>query len=333
MVAAAVDRIARRIGQSIGAAILGVLAATAELAAEPVEAFPSRPIHIIVPFTPGGGTDVIARKLQPGMQERLGQPVVVENRPGVNARVGANTVAKAEPDGYTVLLTTSGAFVIAPFLGKVPYDSLKDFAPVTLIARSPVLLVAGPRIAARSIADLIALAKSAPGKLMYASSGVGGPPHLSAELLKQAAGFDMLMIPYSSTGDVNVALLRGDVDVAVGALSAVAPTLQQKDVKALGVTSAKRSAVMPDVPTIAETVPGYEMETWFAVVAPAGTPQPIIDKLRAAVIGALRDPAVAEAFARDGAEISTSTPEELRALMRADHAKFGALVKSLNIRD
>src|SRR5271165_3911870 len=143
----------------MAAAVLGVLAASAAIAAEPVEAFPSRPIRIVVPFTPGGGTDLIARKLQPGMQQHLGQPVVVENRPGGNARVGANTVAKAEPDGYTTLLTTSGAFVIAPFLGKVPYDALKDFASVTLIARSPVLLVAGPRIAAQSIADLITLAK------------------------------------------------------------------------------------------------------------------------------------------------------------------------------
>jgi tripartite-type tricarboxylate transporter receptor subunit TctC len=141
------------------------------------------------------------------------------------------------------------------------------------------------------------------------------------------------MIPYSSTGEVNVALLRGDVDVAVGALSAVAPTLQQKDVKALGVTTAKRSAVLPDVPAIGETVPGYEMETWFAVMAPAGTPPAIVDKLRAAVIGALRDPAVAEVVARDGAEISTSTPQELQALVRADYAKYGALVKSLNIKD
>jgi tripartite-type tricarboxylate transporter receptor subunit TctC len=332
-VAAVVNRVALTIGQSIGAAILGIHVATAALAAEPIEAFPSRAIRIVVPFTPGGGTDLIARKLQPGMQERLKQPVVVENRAGGNARIGANTVAKAEPDGYTVLLTTSGAFVIVPFLGTVAYDPLRDFAPVTLIARSPVLLVAGPRIAVRSIADLVALAKSAPGKLIYASSGVGGPPHLSVELLKQAAGFDMLMVPYSSTGEVNVALLRGDVDVAVGALSAVAPTLQQKDVKALGVTTAKRSVVMPDVPAIAETVPGYEMETWFAVAAPAGTPRPIIDKLRAAVIGALRDPAVAEAVARDGAEISTSTPQELEALMRIDYAKYGALVKSLNIKD
>ena len=317
----------------IAAAALGVLAVTGARAAEPVEAFPSRPVRIVVPFTPGGGTDLIARKLQPGMQERLGQPVVVENRPGGNARIGANTVAKAEPDGYTVLLTTSGAFVIVPFLGKVAYDPLRDFAPVTLIARSPVLLVAGPRIAARSVADLIALAKNAPGKLTYASSGVGGPPHLSFELLKQAAGFDMLMIPYSSTGEVDVALLRGDVEAAVGALSAVAPTLQTKDVKALGVTSAKRSAVLPDVPAIAETVPGYEMETWFAVAAPAGTPTPIVDKLRAAILGALRDPAVAEILARDGAEISTGTPQELAALMRADYARYGALVKSLNIKD
>jgi len=332
-VAAVVNRVALTIGPSIGAAILGIHVATAALAAEPIEAFPSRAVRIVVPFTPGGGTDLIARKLQPGMQERLRQPVVVENRAGGNARIGANTVAKAEPDGYTVLLTTSGAFVIVPFLGTVAYDPLRDFAPVTLIARSPVLLVAGPRIAVRSIADLVALAKSAPGRLIYASSGVGGPPHLSVELLKQAAGFDMLMVPYSSTGEVNVALLRGDVDVAVGALSAVAPTLQQKDVKALGVTSAKRAPVMPDVPAIAETVPGYEMETWFAVAAPAGTPRPIIDKLRAAVIGALRDPAVAEAVARDGAEISTSTPQELEALMRIDYAKYGALVKSLNIKD
>jgi tripartite-type tricarboxylate transporter receptor subunit TctC len=304
------------------------------LAAEPVERFPSKPIHIVLPFTPGGGTDIIARKLAPGMQQRLGQSVVIDNRPGGNARIGANTVAKAEPDGYTILLTTSGAFVIAPFIGgRPPYDSLKDFAPITLIARSPVLMVAGPKSPVRTIAELIAAAKRTPGKLSYASSGVGGPPHLAAEMLKQAAGFDMLMVPYSGTGDVNVALLRGDVDFAVGALAAVAPLLQQKDVKALAVTSAKRSAALPDVPAIGETVPGYDVVTWFAIAAPAGTPRPIIDKLRTAALGALNEPAVVEALARDGAEIATSTPEEFQDLMKADYAKYGALVKSLNLKE
>ena len=306
----------------------------AALTAEPVESFPSRPIHIVLPFSPGGGTDIIARKLAPGMQQRLGQSVVIENKPGGNARIGANYVAKAEPDGYTILLTTNGAFVIAPFIGgKPPYDSLKDFAPVTLIARSPILMVAGPKTPASSIADLIALAKRAPGKVTYASSGVGGPPHLAAELLKQAAGFDMLMVPYSGTGDVNVAVLRGDVDVAVGAMSAVTPLLQQNGVKALAVTSAKRSAVLPDVPTIAETVAGYDVVTWFAIAAPSGTPRPIIEKIRAAALGALQDQSVIEALARDGAEIATSTPEELHEIMKADYAKYGALVKTLNIKE
>jgi tripartite-type tricarboxylate transporter receptor subunit TctC len=314
--------------------LAGMLVATAAFAAEPVENFPSRPVHIVLPFTPGGGTDVIARKLGPGMAQRLGQPVVIENKPGGNARIGANFVAKAEPDGYTVLLTTSGAFVIAPFIGgKPPYDSLKDFAPVTLIARTPILAVAGPKVPMASIADLIAAAKRAPGKVTYASSGVGGPPHLAAEMLKQAAGFDMLMIPYSGTGDVNVALLRGDVDIAVGALSAVAPTLQQKDVKALAVSSAKRSSVLPNVPSIAETVPGYDLSVWFAIAAPGGTPRPIVEKIRAAVLGALSDPGVIEAFARDGSEIATSTPEEMYAIMQADYAKYGALIKSLNLKD
>src|SRR6266446_7305515 len=167
----------------------GLSVATAARGAEPVERFPSRPIRIVLPFTPGGGTDVIARKLAPGMQQRLGQSVVIENKPGGNARIGANFVAKAEPDDYTILLTTNGAFVIAPFIGgRPPYDALKDFAPVTLIARSAVLVVAGPRCKASSIADLIALGKREPGKLTYASPGVGGPPHLAAELLKKAAG-------------------------------------------------------------------------------------------------------------------------------------------------
>ena len=321
-------------GQLALGMLAGLAFATAALGAEPVESFPSRPVHIVLPFTPGGGTDVIARKLAPGMQQRLGQPVVIENRPGGNARIGANIVAKAEPDGYTILLTTNGAFVIAPFIGgKPPYDALKDFAPVTLIARSPVLAVAGPKVAIASIADLVAHAKRAPGKVTYASTGVGGPPHLAAEMLKQAAGFDMLMIPYSGTGDVNVALLRGDVDIALGALSAVAPLLQQKDVKALAVTSAKRSAVLPNVPSIAETVPGYDLSVWFAIAAPSGTPRPIVEKIRAAALGALSETGVVEAFVRDGAEIATSTPEELSAIMQADYAKYGALIKSLNLKE
>ncbi len=318
----------------LGLALCALAAPTAALGAEPVDSFPSRPIHLVLPFTPGGGTDVIARKLAPGMHQRLGQPVVIENKPGGNARIGASFVAKAEPDGYTILLTTGGAFVIAPFIGgKPPYDSLKDFAPVTLVARTAVLVVAGPKFPVSSIADLVARAKREPGKITYASTGVGGPPHLAAELLKQAANFDMLMIPYAGTGDVNVALLRGDVDIAVGAISAMTPTLQQKDVKALAVTSAKRSAVLPNVPAIAETVPGYELSVWFAIAAPGGTPRPIVDKIRAAALGALSETSVIEAFTRDGAEIATSTPEQLREIMVADYAKYGALIKSLTIKD
>jgi tripartite-type tricarboxylate transporter receptor subunit TctC len=204
---------------------------------------------------------------------------------------------------------------------------------VTLIARSAFLVVAGPKLPVSSIADLIALAKRQPGKITYASSGAGGPPHLAAELLKQAAGFDMLMVPYSGTGDVNVALLRGDVDIALGAIPAVAPLMQQKDVKALAVTSGLRAAVLPSVPSIAETVPGYDVSVWFAIAAPAGTPRPIVEKIRAAVLSALGERSVVEAFARDGSEIATSTPEELRDLMQSDYAKYGALIKSLNIKE
>jgi tripartite-type tricarboxylate transporter receptor subunit TctC len=311
-----------------------LLIVTAAAGAEPVASFPSRPIHVVVPFTPGGGTDIIARKLAPAMQQQLGQSVVVENKPGANARIGANLVAKAEPDGYTILLTTNGAFVISPFIGgKPPYEPLKDFAPVTLVARSSFLVVAGPKLPVVSIADLIALAKREPGKLTYASSGVGGPPHLAAELLKRAADFDMRMIPYGGTGDVTVALLRGDVDIALGAIPAMATSLQQQDVKALAVTNARRSAALPNVPSIAETVPGYDFSTWFAVAAPAGTPRQIIERIRAAVLSALSDTNVIEAFARDGSEIATSTPEELRAIMEADYTKYGALIRSLNIKD
>jgi tripartite-type tricarboxylate transporter receptor subunit TctC len=260
--------------------------------------------------------------------------VFIENRPGANARIGANVVAKAEPDGYTILLTTNGAFVISPFIGgKPPYEPLKDFAPVTLVARNSFLVVAGPKLPVASIADLIAHAKRQPGKITYASSGVGGPPHLAAELLKRAADFDMLMIPYGGTGDVNVALLRGDVDIALGAIPAMAASLQQQDVKALAVTSARRSTALPNVPSIAETVPGYDFSTWFAVAAPSGTPRPIVERIRAAVLSALREPSVIEAFARDGSEIATSTPEELREIMEADYAKYGALIKSLNIKE
>jgi tripartite-type tricarboxylate transporter receptor subunit TctC len=311
-----------------------LLIATAAADAEPVANFPSRPIRIVVPFTPGGATDIIARKLAPAMQAHLGQSVFIENRPGANARIGANVVAKAEPDGYTILLTTNGAFVISPFIGgKPPYEALTDFAPVTLVARSSFLVVAGPKVAVSSIADLIALAKRQPGNVAYASSGVGGPPHLAAELLKRAADFDMRMIPYGGTGDVNVALLRGDVDIALGAIPAIAPSLQQQDVKALAVTSARRSAALPNVPSIAETVPGYDFSTWFAVTAPGGTPRPIIERIRAAVLSALNEPSVIEAFARDGSDIATSTPEGLREIMEADYAKYGALIKSLNIKE
>jgi tripartite-type tricarboxylate transporter receptor subunit TctC len=310
------------------------LIATSATGAEPAANFPSRPIRIVVPFTPGGATDIIARKLAPPMQASLGQSVFIENRPGANARIGANVVAKAEPDGYTILLTTNGAFVISPFIGgKPPYEPLKDFAPVTLVARGSFLVVAGPKLPVSSIANLIALAKRQPGAVTYASSGVGGPPHLAAELLKRAAHFDMRMIPYGGTGDVNVALLRGDVDIALGAIPAMTPSLQQQEVKALAVTSGRRAAALPNVPSIAETVPGYDFSTWFAVTAPGGTPRPIIERIRAAILSALKEPSVIEAFARDGSDIVTSTPEELHEIMEADYARYGDLIKSLNIKE
>lgn len=307
---------------------------TAWAQGEPVANYPSRPVRIVVPFPPGGGVDVLARLLTPGLGERLGRTVLVENKPGANARVGADTVAKADPDGYTLFFSTYGALVLAPHMGgKPPYDPLTDFQPITVVARSANVIAATPGSPISTIADLIAAAKKAPGKLNYGSSGVGGPPHLAFEMLKNAAGIDIVHVPFKGTADANTAIASGTVELAISVLPAVSPLVKAGRVKALAVTSAKRSPALPDVPTVGETVPGYETSTWFAFLAPAKTPRPIVDKIRDTVLATLKDPAVVQAFERDGSEIATTTPEELGALIRADYERYGKLIRTLDIKD
>lgn len=264
----------------------GLMAAGAGLTLPSVGAYgdatyPSRTVHLIVPFTPGGGADTISRLLAPQLQKSLGQPFVVENRAGAAGRIGTGVVAKSDPDGHTLLVSTESSLVIAPHIGvAIGYDPLKDFAPVSLLTRNTVVLVVHPSVPAKTLKEYMALASAKPGELFYASSGVGGPNHLAGEIFNRMAGLKITHVPYAGTGLALQSVLSNQVGAMWGFTAGLAAHIRQGTLRALAVGSKERSAALPDVPTVAEAgVPGYEAVSWVGMVAPAGTPVPVVDKL------------------------------------------------------
>jgi tripartite-type tricarboxylate transporter receptor subunit TctC len=288
-------------------------------------AYPNRPVRIVVPFLPGGGADLIARLLQPHLQQILGQPIVVENRAGAAGRIGTGIVAKSDPDGHTLLMTTESSLVIAPHIGvPMGYEPLKDFAPVSLLTRNMVVLVVHPSVPAATLADYIALARAKPGELFYASSGVGGPNHLAGEIFNRMTGANIVHVPFPGTGGAIQAVIGNQVGAMWGFLAGLIPHIRGGALRALAVGGKERSPALPDVPTAAEAgVPGYEATSWIGLLAPATTP--VVDTLYSALDKAMQDPTVRDVLLRDGSDIVVSRPAEFRQVIEQDHAKYGKL--------
>ncbi len=295
--------------------------------------YPTRPIRMIVPFPPGGGNDLLARSISQPLSQAIGQSVVVDNRGGAGGQIGATLAAAAAPDGYTIFLGSIGNLTFLPVLqSKLQYDPVRDFAPVTLLATSPFILVTNPAVPAKSVKELIALAKAQPGKLNYGSAGPGSSLHMTGELFKLESGADITHIPYKGTAPALIDLLSGQVQMLFSTMPSVVPHVKSGKLRALGVSSAKRAAVVPDVPTIAETIPGFEVLNWQGIVVPKKTPEAVIQKLNRALLEALKSPDTIAALAKQGLDAAGGTPEQFGALMKSELDKYGKVAKAANLR-
>ena len=313
----------------------GVAAAIACVAAGAVhaQAYPARPVRIVVPFAPGGGTDVIARHLATGLTESLKRQVIVENRAGANAIVGTEVVARAPADGYTLLFVSSPHSVNPGMYAKLPYDTLRDFAPITQVASSPYFLVIHPSLPARSVKELVALARKQPDQILYGSGGSGSSAHLSAELFNQMAGVKLREVPFKGAGPALIGTLTGEVALVFGNALTVKPHIESGRLRALGIASAQRSKSFPDLPTIAEAgVPGYRSDAVLGLLAPARTPRAIIDTLNAEAHKVMRLPGSVEAMRRMAVDIVLTSPEEFGRLIESEMNRWGKVIRALNLK-
>jgi tripartite-type tricarboxylate transporter receptor subunit TctC len=302
------------------------------------QAYPNKPIRFIVPYPPGGPLDAVARMLGDKLKDGLGQPVIVDNKPGAGGNIGADAAAKSAPDGYTIVMGAVATHAINPTLfPKMPYDPVKDFAPVSLVASVPNVLILNPDTASRlgiaSVKDLVAYAKAHPGKLNYASGGNGSAGHLAGELFKMMAKVSMVHIPYNGAAPAQLGLLAGQTDLMFDNLASATQNIRSGKLKPLAVTTAKRAAALPDLPTMAEAgadkgLASFDINTWFGILAPAKTPAPIVARLNAEVDKALRSADVRERMARLGAEPAPTTPEQFEALIQSELKKYAAVVKA-----
>jgi tripartite-type tricarboxylate transporter receptor subunit TctC len=298
----------------------------------PAQEFPARAIRIVVPSSPGGGTDILARQIATRLTERWGQQVVVDNRPGAGQMIGLELVAKAPPDGYTLVVTATPLAINTVLFRKVPYDPIRDFAPVTQIAAMPNLLVSHPSLPARTVAQLIALARARPGELAYSSSGIGTGPHLTMELFNYMTGVKIEHVPYKGTNPAMIDTISGHVQLLMSTLLPPLPHIKTSRLRAIAVTGATRVSSLPEVPTIAEGgVKGYEVVGWYGMAAPAGTPRAVVSKLQAEVASILKAPETREKLAAEGAEPVGSTPDEFGAFVKAEIDKWSKVVKAANI--
>ena len=296
--------------------------------------YPVKPIRMMIGFPPGGGTDIIGRIVAQKLGEALGQQIIVDNRGGASGQLAAELVSRAAPDGYTIMMAHISAVSILPSLvAKLPYDAQKDFAPVSLAAIGPNLLVVHPSVPAKSVKELVALAKARPGQLQYASPGAGTVQHLAGELFKLQAKVDMLHVPYKGSGQSIIDLIAGHVHLDFDAVPPVINHVRSGKLRALAVTSAKRFSLLPDMPTVEESgVPGFDMSTWWGIVAPAAVSKDIIGKLNAEMVKAIRQPDVKEKISSVGADIVGNTSEEFAAFIRAETEKYARIVKAANIK-
>ena len=320
-------------------ALHAVAAAAASLALGPAvpgawaDWTPAHAVKLVVPFAPGGQPDIVARALAEPLSKALGQPVIVENRPGAGGNIAADLVAKSPPDGCTLLVGTNGPLAVSPSLYRnLPYDPLRDFAPVTLVGTSPNLIAVNASLGVSSLAGLVARAKAQPGKLNYSSVGKGSISQLSMELLDAMAGISMVHVPYNGGAPAVTALVAGDVQAISLNPTALIPQMQAGKVRVLAQTSARRSPLVPDVPTVAESYPGFEASVWIAIVAPAATPREAIARLNAELARIIRDPRTKrELWDRQWIDPRASTPEEVTAILREERAKWARIVKDARI--
>jgi tripartite-type tricarboxylate transporter receptor subunit TctC len=322
--------------RSTGLAACALLAAAIAVHAggAAAQAYPVKPIRLMVPFPPGGSTDIVARIVAQKLSAQLGQPLVIENRGGAGGTLGTAVVARAAPDGYSLLVGSTSTHVVAPSVySKLEYDPIKDFAPVGLMAVSPYLLVVNSSVPAKTVKELVGLMKSKPGQMNYASAGVGSTTHLAMEMLKSASGTFALHIPYSGNGPAGTAVVAGQVEILFGSLPALLPHSKSGRVRAIAVGTPKRSASLPDVPTIAESgYPGFDASLWLAIFAPAGTPAAIVERLNKEIVAAVSAPDTRDTLDKNGAEPLTSTPAELAAMMRDGVGKYAAVVKAAGVK-
>jgi tripartite-type tricarboxylate transporter receptor subunit TctC len=298
------------------------------------QTFPAKPLRLVVGFVAGGPSDFVARLVGQGMAERLGQQVVVENRPGASGIVGAELVAKAAPDGYTLYLASQTTHAVAPAMySKVGYDSLKDFAPIARVAHNPLLLVVHPSVPVKSVNDLLALARARPGQLNFATGGIGSSPHMSMELVKSMTKIDMVPVNYKGDGAAIIDLLGGHVPVFQASIGTLLPHVRNGRMRGIAVTSLKRSTMAPEIPTWHESgLKGLEVLTWFGLLATAGTPQQVIARLNADALQAVSAPAAREQLLKNGFEILSNTPEEYAAYLKDEVVRWGKIVRDLKLK-
>jgi tripartite-type tricarboxylate transporter receptor subunit TctC len=319
----------------VSRSIAGFTLAVCLAAAMPAGAqeFPVKPVRLVVGSTPGGGTDISARLIAPRMSEFLGQQIVVDNRPGATTTIGVNHVVRSAPDGYTILMGVSSLAINPHILKNVPYDALRDLAPVSQVLVAPNIMIAHPSLPARNLKELIALARARPGQLDFAAGGAGSSQHLSIELFLYMTGLKIVHVPYKGQGMALIDVLAGQVPLMMANVISALPHVRAGRSRALGVTSLKRASVAPDIPTIAEGgVPGYEVLQWYGVLAPAATPRAIVHRLHAATAHAVQDAHIRSRIVADGGEPVGNTPEEFTAILRADYRKWGEVIRKAGIR-
>jgi tripartite-type tricarboxylate transporter receptor subunit TctC len=311
----------------LGAALLSLSLTAA------AQSFPSKPVRMVIPFPPGG-VDVTGRILASKLGELLGQPVVVDNRGGANGIIGSEIVARAAPDGYTILLTTPSTHITAVYLQKgVPYDPVRDFTPLCAVLEPVSLLVVHPSVPANTVQELVALAKKNPGKLTYSSSGIGSVFHLTGEALKEAAGVDMLHVPYKGTGPSLADVVAGRIDVTISAVTSTRPQIATGKLKVLAVAEPNRYPSMPNLPTISEAVPGFDKpSTWFGFFGPAGMPRPVVQRLNTDMVKAARAPELQDKLHESGFSVIAGSPEEFAAMLKKGLEVYGKLVKSVGLK-
>jgi tripartite-type tricarboxylate transporter receptor subunit TctC len=307
--------------------LLGSAAAFAQ-----TDNYPGKPIRLVSPFPPGGSVDIVGRLVGARLSQVIGQQVIIDNRSGASGVIGTELVARAAPDGYTLLINTLPFVTNGFMLKRVPYDVVNDFAPVSLLSSSPSVLAVHPSVPAYSVRELIQIAKSRPGALNYGGSGVGTNPHIAGELFNLLAKVNLVVVQFKGGGPSLVATLSGEITVAISGMSEMIPLIEAKRLRALGVTSLKRSAALPDLPAIAETVPGYEFITWHGILAPKGTPPAVVAVLNQKITQALRDPEFARQFQQKGFDIIASTPEQFTAHLKSELAKWGRVIKERGMR-